>query len=63
MLRTGFVVVRDVIDPCAYGIAPHLARIIGLQKSAHFGYILHSGVKPNVVSVMIENHGHAVMDG
>jgi hypothetical protein len=30
--RAFFVIVRDVVDPCAHGVAPHCAGVIRLQQ-------------------------------
>lgn len=40
------VVVSDLIDPCAYRIAPHQPSIVGFQKFRHHAHIFHSGIKP-----------------
>jgi len=57
------VIVRHVIDPSAYGIAPHLPSIIGLQQFGHRSHILRARIEPQVAAVWIEDHWHAVVDG
>ena len=57
------VVIGHVIDPSAYGIAPHQLGIIGLQHVGHRTRIVHSRIEPQVVAIRIENDRHAVMDG
>jgi hypothetical protein len=44
--RTGFVIIGDVVDPRAHGIAPHQSGVVGLQEVGHRSHILHSGVEP-----------------
>ena len=44
--RTGFIIIGDVVDPRADGIAPHQPGIVGLQEVGHRSHILHSGVEP-----------------
>ena len=44
--RTGFVIIGDVVDPRAHGIAPHQPGIVGLQEVGHRSHILHAGVEP-----------------
>lgn len=55
------VVVSDLIDPCAYRIAPHQPSIVRFQKFRHNAHIFHSGIEPQVVSVWIEDDGHSIM--
>lgn len=61
--RTVFVVIRDVVDSAAHGIAPHLAGIVGLQQFADGIHVPRTWVEPKVVQVGIEDYWHAVIDG
>jgi len=61
--RALFIIVRDMIDPCAHGIAPHLRGIGGLQQVGCSSHIFHTGIEPQVVAVWIEDDAHAVVDG
>jgi hypothetical protein len=61
--RTFLVVIIDVIDPSAHGVAPHEPRIAELQQVGRHSYVIHPRIKPQVVVVWIKNDGHAVVDG
>jgi hypothetical protein len=50
-LRAFLVVVHDMIDSRAHGIAPHLPGIEGLQQFGRRSYIRHAGVEPHVVTM------------
>jgi hypothetical protein len=61
--RARFVVVRHVIDSSAYGIAPHLPSIVGLQQFGRRIHIPHPRIEPKIVAVWIKDHRHAVVNG
>jgi hypothetical protein len=50
----GFVVIGNVIDPRAHGIAPHEPGIKGLQQIGRRAHIVHAGVQPQVIGIWIE---------
>ena len=45
--RTFLVVVRDVVDPSADGIAPHQPGVVGLQEFRGCCDVVQSGVEPD----------------
>jgi hypothetical protein len=61
--RTVLVVVSNVIDPSAYGIATHQPSFEALQQFGRHTQILHTRIEPQVVAVGIKNDGHAVVNG
>jgi isoaspartyl peptidase/L-asparaginase-like protein (Ntn-hydrolase superfamily) len=52
-----------MVDPTAHGIAPHQPGIERLQQIGRGSHICHSGIKPDVVGIWIENDWHAVVNG
>jgi hypothetical protein len=62
-LRAFLVVVPHMINPTAYGVAPHQPGIEGFQQFGRRTHILHSGIEPKVVAVWVKDHWHSVMDG
>jgi hypothetical protein len=58
-----FVVIGYVIDPSAYGIAPHLASIVGFQHFARPAHIHHPRFEPQVAIASVEDDRHPVVDG
>jgi len=51
-----------VIDSRTHGIRPHQPGIAWLQQFRDRGDILHSGIKPQVIAVWIEDYWHPVVD-
>jgi len=60
--RTFLVVIGDVIDPVAYGIAPHEPSIVGPQEFGRCSRIPHPRIEPQVVGVGIKDDWHSVLD-
>jgi hypothetical protein len=60
--RASLVVVRDLIDPTAHGIAPHQPSFAGLQQFGRRSYIRHPRIEPEVVVMWTKDDWHAVMD-
>ena len=56
------VVVRDVIDPRAHGIATHQPGVAGPQQLGRRAHILHTRIEPQIVAVWIKDHWHAVVN-
>src|ERR1022692_3080184 len=52
-----FVVVSHVVDPRAYGIAPHSPGIVRSQQFGRRTHILHSRIEPQVAAIWIKNDG------
>ena len=61
--RTFLVVVRNIVDPSAYGIASHQPSIVGLQHLGRRCQFSSSRIKPQVIAVWIKNHWHPVVHG
>ena len=49
--RAFLVVIGDVVDAAAHGVAPHLAGVVGLQQFADGIHVSHPPIEPDVVSV------------
>jgi len=61
--RTLLVVVSNVVDPATHGIATHLSTVAGRQQITDLICVLHPRIKPEVIAIGIEDHGHSVVDG
>ena len=57
------VVVRHVVDPRAYGIAPHKPGIKGRQQFGRRSHIRRPRIEPECIGIWIENDWHTVVDG
>ena len=61
-LRTSRIVIFYQIHPAANFIPPHQLGIKRLQQVAHSVRLLEAGVEPQVVSIVRQDDGHAVVD-
>ena len=61
--RAFFVIVSDVVDPGAHGIAAHLTGVRWLQQFGDDLHVGHARIEPHIVAVGIENHRPPVVDG
>jgi len=60
--RTLLVVVRNMINPSAHGVAPHLAGVIGLQQIRDRMRVTHPWIEPQVVAIWMKDDWHPVVD-
>jgi hypothetical protein len=60
---TFLTVVSNMVDPTAYGIAPHQPSIAGPQQFGGSTHVPHPGIEPQVVAIWIEDDRHAGVDG
>jgi len=56
------IIVLDQIHTAANLVPPHECRVEQLQQVADGVCLLESGVEPQVVGVVRQNHGHSVVD-
>jgi len=56
------IVVGNVVDPRAYGIAAHNLGVVGLQYFRNDFHGCHAAVEPQVITLAVEDHRHAVVD-
>src|SRR6266849_9894418 len=57
------VVVSDVIDSSAHGVASHQPGVVGPQHFRHHFDTRHPRIEPQVVTVWIKNNWHTVVNG
>lgn len=60
--RTSLVVIGNVVEPAAHGIASHQPSIGRLQHVGHHSHVLQPRIEPQIVTVRVEDDWHSVMD-